>query len=57
MTNERRERMKVELVATLKIQGIWRGVYCREAFRRKGIHISSPLEEYVRRPFNKLPLA
>ncbi len=55
MTNKRRERMKVELACTLKIQGIWRGVSCREAFRRKGIHISSPLEEYVRSPFHKLP--
>jgi len=40
--------MKKELASTLKVQGLWRGVTCREGFRKKGIHISSPLEEYAR---------
>lgn len=52
-TKERCARMKQQLASTLKLQGLWRGVSCREAFRKKGIHISSPLEEHARK--NLLP--
>ena len=40
--------MKKEVAATLKLQGLFRGAAFREQFRRKGIHITSVLEEYAR---------
>ena len=50
---ERRNLMRKQLTATLRIQGLWRGIACRDTFRKKGIHISSPLEEHCRK--NLLP--
>ena len=52
-TRQQCQKMKEQLASTLKIQGLWRGVMCRESFRKRGIHISSPLEEHARK--NLLP--